>query len=305
MSEAADAAPATLITLGRLGFDAPHQAGAARLLSQPKRLAVLLYVLLSARGGSASRDRVIGVFWPESDASRARNALRQTLSFLRTCLGSDALGSVGNHRLTVSHAIACDALRFETLLDANHKEEALQLYRGEFLPGFHVDGSHAFSEWLEARRRHLGQRAAKAAWDLTDECEARGEGKDAAFWGKRALALSPFSESEVQRVLRLLTRVGDFAGAMRAFRGLQILLQGEFGSEPSAETARLAADITERLHSDGQDVPALLGTRRTGVERRAAQRRCSQAEFEGEERRSAPERRDDERRSGVDRRDVR
>ena len=75
-----EARPATLLTLGRVGYDGPQSDGASRLLSQPKRLAILVYVLLSQRGGVLSRDQVIGAFWPESDSTHARNALRQALS---------------------------------------------------------------------------------------------------------------------------------------------------------------------------------------------------------------------------------
>jgi DNA-binding SARP family transcriptional activator len=294
-----------VVTLGRLGFDGPGGANAARLLKQPKRVALLLYVLMSQRGGWLSRDQLIGTFWPESNSTRARNALRQALSFLRSCLGDDVVLSVGSHGVAVAGSVTCDAVRFEELLDASRTEEALNLYGGEFLPGFHSGGSFAFAEWLDGRRQHLSRRAAKAAWDLSAECEARGELPGAAFWGKRALALSPFSESEVQRLLRLLVRVGDFAGALRAFHGLQNALESEFGSRPSTETALLAAEIRRRLESEGLHVPALLGTRRSGTERRAAQRRTGKARWTGDERRQGAERRSTERRSGLDRREIR
>ncbi|MDP1890332.1 MAG: BTAD domain-containing putative transcriptional regulator [Gemmatimonadaceae bacterium] len=296
---------ATVVTLGRLGFEGPASAESARLLSQPKRVAVLLYVLMSQRGGSTSRDQLIGTFWPESDSARARNALRQSLSFLRSCLGDEALIGIGSHGVTVTASVACDAVQFEALLDANRKEEALGLYGGELLPGFYNGGSFAFTEWLERRRQHLSQRAAKAAWDLSAECEARADLPGAAFWGKRALALSPFSESEVQRLLRLLERTGDFAGAMRAFRGLQSSLETEFGTQPSGETIQLAAGIKRRLESEGLHIPVLLGTRRSSADRRVAERRSGKAPWTGIERRSVPDRRNAARRSGVDRRAVR
>jgi DNA-binding SARP family transcriptional activator len=207
--------------------------------------------------------------------------------------------------VAVANSVACDALQFEALLDSNRKEEALGLYGGELLPGFHNGGSIAFTEWLERRRQHLSQRAAKAAWDLSAECEARGDLPGAAFWGKRALALSPFSESEVQRLLRLLERTGDFAGAMRAYHGLQQSLESEFGTKPSGETTQLAAGIKRRLASEGVHVPALLGTRRSGTDRRVANRRKNRAQWTGVERRSAPDRRAAARRSGLDRRAMR
>ena len=275
---------------------------AARLLSQPKRLALLLYVLMSQRGGSVSRDQIVGTFWPESDSTRARNALRQALSFLRSCLGDHAIVSIGSHGIAVAESITCDAVQFEELLDANRRQDALAVYEGELLPAFHIGGSLAFEDWLDARRHHLCQRAAKGAWDLSAECEARGELQEAAFWGKRALALSPFSESEVQRLLRLLVRVRDFAGAMRAFHGLQHSLETEFGSTPSAETARVAADIERQLRAKGSPAPASAGTRRSGKDRRVTKRRKGKASWTGVERRGVADRRKKDRRSGSDRR---
>lgn len=302
---AAPQARVSVFTFGRVGVDTPTPAAAERLLSQPKRLAVLLYVLMSQRGGSLTRDQLISAFWPESDDVRASNALRQTLSFLRGCVGGDLITSVGTRGIAVSDAVECDAVSFDRLLDAGQKEDALLLYSGEFLPGFHLDGAPAFTEWLDARRRSYAQRAAKASWDLSADCEAREEFDGAAFWGKRALALSPFSESEVQRVLRLLTRVGDYAGALRAYHGLQRVLKAEFGAAPSAETSRLAAEAIGQLQASGGHAPALLGSRRAGIDRRFGERRTALVQWTGVERRVQPDRRQTERRSGEDRRAVR
>jgi DNA-binding SARP family transcriptional activator len=294
-----------VITLGTLGVEGLDSDASSRLLSQPKRVAVLLYLLLSPRGSTVSRDRMLGVFWPESDASRARNALRQTLSFLRSCLGEDAVLGIGAHGLAIGNSIECDAVRFEELLDANRSEQALRLYRGELLTGFHLDESNEFGDWLDGRRKHLNQRAAKAAWDLSAASESAGDAEAAAFWGKRALALSPFSESEVQRLIRLLGRVGDYSGALRAFHGLQGALHTEFGARPAAETTRLAAEIREKLESEAIEAEALVSTRRAGADRRVNQRRVNTAKWTGKERRRSGERRKRQRRSGLDRRELR
>jgi DNA-binding SARP family transcriptional activator len=294
--------PATVVTLGRLGLEGADSAGATALLSQPKRLAVLLYVLLSQRGGALSRDQVIGIFWPESDSARARNALRQTLSFVRSCLGQDAIVSVGGQGLTVAPQFSCDAVQFEALLNTGRREEALHLYGGELLPGFHVFGAGAFEEWLDHRRLHLRQRAVRAAWELSAVCEGQADAAGAAFWGKRALALSPFSELEVQRLLRILLRVGDYAGVLRAYEGLQRALHREFEVGPSEETAQLAATARERLHSVVAAPAGPSRARRSGLERRVEQRRKSKAVWTDTERRTLPDRRDAQRRSGFDRR---
>ncbi|MDQ8165241.1 MAG: BTAD domain-containing putative transcriptional regulator [Gemmatimonadota bacterium] len=291
----------SIVTLGRLGFDGRGSDDAARLLDQPKRLAVLLYLTMSQRGGTVSRDQIAAVFWPESNANNARNALRQTLSFVRGCLGEGSVTSVGVHGLAVAATVECDAVQFESLLDRDQREQALKLYRGEFLHGFHVAGSSEFTKWLDMRRSHLSQRAAKAAWDLSAEAETQRDFPAAAFWGKRALSHSPFSESEVQRLLRLLDRVGDFPGALRAFAGLERSLLAEFGARPTAETVRLAEEIATRQKAAGVSDSA---GRRSVLGRRGTDRRVSLARWTGVERRSNPDRRLGDRRSGGDRRDF-
>ena len=258
-------------------------------------------MLCTHRDGSVTREQIISVFWPESETARARNALRQTLSFVRACVGDDAVTSVGSYGLSVSPDLNCDTVQFEALLDAGQKEEALQLYRGQFLQAFHVTGCAGFAEWVDDRRQHLAHRAAKAAWDLSGEREIARDTRGAAFWGKRALSLSPFSESEVQRLLRLLDRLGDYAEALRAYEGLVTSLRAEFNVEPSAETMRLASAIRRRLELDASPSPEADG-RRSSDDRRGSFRRGSEASWNGAERRRYPDRRQGNRRAADDRR---
>jgi DNA-binding SARP family transcriptional activator len=261
--------PVTLVTLGSLGLSGANAEGAAMLRTQPKRLAVLSFIAVAGRtAGPVSRDRVVEVFWPDSEPARARNSLRQTLSFIRRSLGEDAVVGVEDDGLAVGSFVSCDAIRFEELIDAGKREEAMSCYGGDFLAGVPVVGSRAFVAWLDERRLHYRKRAAKAAWDLSAEAESRSDSKGAAFWGKRALALSPFSESEVQRLVRLLERVGDFAGAMRAFAGLQNALRKEFGAAPAAETERLIAGIRARMDPNAIEFTDRRGRPRNSPDRR-------------------------------------
>jgi len=306
MRQASDARPPLeLLTLGRLGFQGEGAEAAGELLRQPKRAAVLLFVLLSRGGGFTTREEIMSLFWPEADNARARNSLRQTLSFLRDALGEHVILNRGSSAVGVAPgSLACDALAFEALLGEGRREEALGLYRGELLPDFHVAGGDAFGAWLSRRRRHLQGRAAKAAWDVSVGHETLGQAAAAAFWGKRALSLSPFSESEVQRLLRLLDRLGDWAGALRAYNGLRTHLAREFGTTPAADTTRIMEELRRRMASGDFPASIRFGTRRTSPERRRDDRRRRDATWAGPERRSGSDRREHERRSGCDRREL-
>src|SRR5215472_6672419 len=56
------------------------------ILAQPKRLALLVY-LAAGSGGFHRRDTLLGLFWPELDERRGRDALNQAIRFLRKELG--------------------------------------------------------------------------------------------------------------------------------------------------------------------------------------------------------------------------
>ncbi|MGH8801126.1 MAG: hypothetical protein ACREX6_02370, partial [Casimicrobiaceae bacterium] len=68
----------------------------AALLAQPKRIALLACIALEGREGGVRRDTVTALFWPDSNAARARGALRQSIHFIRGILGDDVLRSDGD-----------------------------------------------------------------------------------------------------------------------------------------------------------------------------------------------------------------
>ena len=148
-----------LRTLGRLDISRDGRS-VQSINAQPKRLAVLTYLVFEASDRFVRRDVLMAMFWPESDVHRARNALNQTVHRLRASLGSDVLIGRGREELGIAPgSIWCDAV---TLRDASReasRELAEELYRGPFLQGFHISGSPDFERWVEDTRRSLAQRA--------------------------------------------------------------------------------------------------------------------------------------------------
>jgi DNA-binding SARP family transcriptional activator/TolB-like protein len=229
-------------TLGALDLRRTDGPELDSLLAQPKRIALLAYLCLATPHGFHRRDTILGLFWPDSDESHARASLRRALHVLRHTLGEDAFRSRGDEEIAPNFdVIWCDAVVFEERLAANKVVEALELYRGDILPGFFLDEVPMFDRWLENERNRLRSLAAAAARRAAETCESGSNFTEAVNWARRAVELTDNDERAVRGLIELLERVGDRAGALQVYDDFVARLARELEVEPSTET-RLLAD---------------------------------------------------------------
>ena len=202
------------------------------------------------------RDSVVALFWPELDDHHARSALRQALRFLRRELGDEAVVTRGDTEVGIEPGVVTvDANRFERLCEEGKSQEALALYRGDFLDGFFLsEGAAAFDHWVDSERARFKALAAKAAWALARTRRAAGDVPGALEMARYAAALSPHSEVEAARAIAFLDESGDRGGALAAYDELARRLRAEFETEPAPETRALVRDI--RARSDIISAPA-------------------------------------------------
>src|SRR3989475_823489 len=187
------------------------------LLTRPRRLALLAYLAAATPRGLHRRDSLLALFWPELDQEHARAALRQALHVVRDALGADAVASRGDEELGLDcDQVSCDVEAFNRAVDAEQFREALDLYRGTLLDGFFVSDAPDCERWLETERARLQEVASRAALGLVERYETRGNFTTAAHWARRAIELAPSDEGLVRRLMTLLDRQGDRAGALAA-----------------------------------------------------------------------------------------
>ena len=240
-----------LRTLGLLELRDADGRELQPVLAQPKRLALLVYLALDRPRQFHRRDAIVALFWPELDQDHARGALRVALRFLRRQLGESVLVSRTEEELGVNtDALRCDALRFEQACEAGQLEEALALYGGDFLEGlFIADASPEFERWIDTERTRLRTRGARAAWQLAERHFDGGDPSLAAEWARRAAELSPDDEEAQRRLITLLDRVGDRAGAVQVYDAFARRLAEDHEVEPSPETQALIRAIRARSAS--------------------------------------------------------
>ena len=225
-------------TLGGLELSDSQGRDLHGLLSKPKRLALLAYLASHNHHASRRRDSVVALFWPDMDAAHARGSLRQALRFLRRELGDGVLNGRSEEEIGFEpHSFECDAVTFEHACDAGRLSEAMQLYRGDFLDGFYVAGGSAELErWIECERIRLRQLAARAAAELSQHAEREGNLAQAVEAARQGVALDPDDEKGLARLIALLDRSGDRAGALHEYEHFRRRLLELYNITPSPET---------------------------------------------------------------------
>jgi serine/threonine-protein kinase len=232
-----------LRTLGTLDLRSPEHDELRQVLAQPKRFALLVYLAV-APGPFQRRDTLFALFWPESDAERARGSLRTALHFLRRALGAGVVAGRGTEEVGLAEgALWCDARAFEAELAAGRAEAALELYRGPFLAGFNLAGVAEWERWVADERERLRRLAVDAAESLARDAEAGGDTRGVLRWARRAAALDPDDEGALRRMMERLARAGDGAAAIQAYEELARRLRAEYDAEPSRATRALADEI--------------------------------------------------------------
>ena len=207
-----------LRTLGALELSSAESHAAGSVLAQPRRAALLCYLALASPRGFQRRDTLFALFWPDDDTEQARHALRQSVYFLRRALGPDTIVSRGDDELALaSDQLRCDVWALEAAIALGRPADALALYRGELLAGFHISAAPEFERWLDQERARVKQLAVGAAWALAAERERAGDAAGAAEAGQRAVALAPTDEAGICRLVLLLDRRGDRTAAVRAY----------------------------------------------------------------------------------------
>ncbi|MFW6084952.1 MAG: BTAD domain-containing putative transcriptional regulator [Gemmatimonadota bacterium] len=230
---------------------------------QPKPLALLLHLVLARPRGLQRRDTLLALFWPELDESRARNALSQALHRVRAALGDGCIVGRGQEEIGVdSSSIRCDAVAFERALEAGEPVEALELYRGDFLNGFHVSGAAGFERWLDGERARLRRLAKGAAEALAERAADEGHAVEAVGWLRRTIAIDPLDEESLRRLIHVLAGAGERAAAVRDYETFRRRLDEDYDLEPAPETRALIDEI--RKHRETVQPADIAGTDATG-----------------------------------------
>ncbi|MGQ0538050.1 MAG: AfsR/SARP family transcriptional regulator, partial [Gemmatimonadaceae bacterium] len=228
-----------LRTLGGLWIDGLEPgAGGPR----PRRLA-LLAILAAAGAKGVSRDRVLGILWPESEPEKGRHALSQTLYSLRRDLGADVVvATTHDLRIDVTQ-LSVDVAEFQDAIAGRDLVRAAALYDGPFLDGFYLAEAPEFERWVDAERAALARDGIRASEAAARSAASDGRWRAAAAEWARLTRLDPLNSRFATSYMEALIAVGDRPAALTHATAHSELLRRELNADPDPTFQRLVARL--------------------------------------------------------------
>jgi DNA-binding SARP family transcriptional activator len=206
--------------------------GSEHVLSR-KDAALLAIVALD---GSAARDVIAAMLWPDAPGERARSNLRQRRFRLGRSAGAPLLA--GDERLTLTTHVLHPARDLDGALAID--PDACE---GEWLEGLSYGDCPEMDRWLLLARERWRVLRSQALARVASAHE-RGERVELALrLATRLAAHEPLSDHAHRRLMRLHHLRGDLGAALDVYRRFAERLDAELGELPDDETAALAASL--------------------------------------------------------------
>jgi len=218
--------------------------GETPILPRRRKELVLLVCLARRRPRGVGREELAALLWGNRDDSRARHSLRQSLSELRAELGEVLEISAESVRLTPD-GIALDLWEFEKAIEAGREEDAVKLWRGDFLEGCEDLGSEELRTWIEQERAGLRKHLAWAYRHLADRARASGDWRGAITLAEEWCRALPYDEDAHRSAVETLRIAGKNAEAAARHAGFVTRLRTDLDTAPSEEFVRLGATLDQ------------------------------------------------------------
>lgn len=238
-------------------FGAPRAELDSKPLVTDTRKAMALLAYLAVTRQPHTRDALATLLWPELDQTRARGALRRTLSTLHAA-GARPWLQVEREQvaLVVDDAFYCDVHAFERSVAACPPGESLpcarcrtllgeaaRLHQGGFLAGFTLRDSAAFDDWQFFQAEGYRDTLARVLETLVRCTGAAQDWPAAIHHARRWLALDPLHEAAQRQLMLLYAWGGQRAAALRQYQECVRILDEELGVPPLAETTAIYTAI--------------------------------------------------------------
>lgn len=225
-----------------------------------KAPALLAYLAVTRR--PHRREALAGLLWGEMSDDAAANNLRQALSNLRKAAAPYLHIDRDEVAFVPGAPYVLDVECFTDLLclgrSAELLRQALSLYQGDFLAGFHVRDAPEFEEWVLGQRVRLHDLALDGLEALVQLLIESGQCQEAIPVTAQLLALDPWREEAHRWRMLALARCRQASAALAQYQRCRAILRQEFDVAPSAETTTLYERIRAAQNGPRHNLPGVI-----------------------------------------------
>jgi DNA-binding SARP family transcriptional activator len=194
--------------------------------------ALLIYLVCEAERPS-QREHLMDLLWPGMPQASAQTNMRQTLYRLRNIIpevkgkeGVTAVPFLISNRQTIQinpdADYFADVLAFTSLINSN-PEQAIELYRGDFLADFYLPDSESFEVWAASRREAYRRQVLQVLEEVTAVSIQNANYDQAIQLAQRQLEIDNLRESSHRQLLEAWARNGRRQEALSHYNTLRQL----------------------------------------------------------------------------------
>ncbi|MFQ5859130.1 MAG: tetratricopeptide repeat protein, partial [Anaerolineae bacterium] len=204
-----------------------------------------LFFYLLAHPDGVRKDKILGVFWPETTPAKASSAFHSTNYRLRRALQRQdcILFKNGVYMINPELSYWFDVDAFQALIEEAKNTEsaderaslyvkAIELARGNYLDEF-------YSDWPFFQREELQRQLFEALAHLAEYYCQNGKAEDALPLYERIVADDPYQEEIHREIMRVHVELGQRAAAVKHYQKLKAFLEEDLDIDPMPETTAL------------------------------------------------------------------
>jgi len=215
---------------------------------ESNKVRALLAYLATESQRSHPREALAALLWSDWPDRAALSNLRYALSNLRKVTGDRKADppfliiSREAIQFNAESDHSLDVAEFTQLSEgpeADRLEQAISLYKGEFLEGFSVSEAASFEDWARLEGEQLHRTFLDTLHQLAECLELGGEIGRALSYARQGAAAEPLDERAQRQLMRLLALSGRRSEALAQYEACRGVLKEELKAQPSAETTQL------------------------------------------------------------------
>ena len=226
---------------------------------QPRQV---LKAIVSYGGQKIPKEILIDELWPDESPQAAEKNFKTTLQRLRKSLepfthkdfGSSYIHLHNNFVFLDPELCQVDIKQFLSLLKMaeerekrgdikaalSHYTEAVELYKGEFLP------EEVYAPWADKKREELREKYIKLLNKMANLHERQGAVKKTIDCYKKAIQTDPILEESYQRLMSFYSGRGMYNDALRTYEDCKKALKKVLRTKPDSTTTAIYNKILEK-----------------------------------------------------------